>query len=143
MKILEKVPWDQELGLKDGKDYMLVQLSRAINTCVEPEPEADPIEQVMSACVQILPARNLLTESSPRPTVLPLPSNPPTETYIMDAMEKKWSTGVEHFSGALWICSPSTILPCSIRGITIEAHLNSVMEVNIMPCTLRTLYWVM
>jgi hypothetical protein len=51
----------------------------------------------------------------------------------MDAMEKKWSTGVEHFSEALWICSPSMILPCSIRGITIEAHLNPVIEVNTMP----------
>jgi hypothetical protein len=51
----------------------------------------------------------------------------------MDAMEKKWSTRVEHFSEALWICSPSTILHCSIRGITIKAHLNPVMEVNIMP----------
>jgi hypothetical protein len=51
----------------------------------------------------------------------------------MDAMEKKWSSGVEHFSEELWICSPSMILPCSIKGITIEAHLNPVMEVNIMP----------
>jgi hypothetical protein len=50
----------------------------------------------------------------------------------MDAVEKKWSTRVEHFSEALWICSPSTILSCSIKGITIEAHLNPVMEVNIM-----------
>jgi hypothetical protein len=65
--------------------------------------------------------------------VSPLPPDPPTETSIMDAMEKKWSTGVEHFSEALWICSPSMILPCSIKGITIEAHLNPVMEVNIMP----------
>jgi hypothetical protein len=51
----------------------------------------------------------------------------------MDAMEEKWSTGVEDFSEALWIRSPSMILPCSIKGITIEAHLNPVMEVNIMP----------
>jgi hypothetical protein len=51
----------------------------------------------------------------------------------MDAMEKKWSSAVEHFSEALWVCSPSTILPCSIKGITIEAHLNPIREVNIMP----------
>jgi hypothetical protein len=83
--------------------------------------------------VQIQPSRNLLTESSPRPTVPPLPPDPPTETSIMDVMEKKWSTGVEHFSEALWICSPSMILLCSIKGITIEAHLNHVMVANIMP----------
>jgi hypothetical protein len=59
MKILEKVPRDQELELKVGKEYMPVQLSRVIKTHAEPEPEADPIEQVMSASVQIHPARNL------------------------------------------------------------------------------------
>jgi hypothetical protein len=48
-------------------------------------------------------------------------------------MEKKWSTGVGNFSEALWICSPSTIISCSIRGITVEAHLDPTMEVNIMP----------
>jgi hypothetical protein len=32
MKILEKVPRDQELELKVDKEYMPVQLSRAINT---------------------------------------------------------------------------------------------------------------
>jgi hypothetical protein len=71
LEILEKVPRDQELELKVGKKYMLVQRSRAIKTRVEPEPEADPIEQVMSASVQIYPARNLLTKSSPSPTVPP------------------------------------------------------------------------
>jgi hypothetical protein len=59
MKILEKVPRDQELELKVGKEYMPIQLSRVIKTHAEPEPEADPIEQVMSASVQIHPARNL------------------------------------------------------------------------------------
>jgi hypothetical protein len=87
MKILEKVPRDQELELKVGKEYVPVQLSRAINTRVELEPGADPIEQVMSASVQIHLARNLLTESSSRTTIPPLPPNPPTETSIMDAME--------------------------------------------------------
>jgi hypothetical protein len=119
MNILEKVPRDQELELKVGKEYVPVQLSRAINIRVEPESEADPIDQFMSSSVQIQLARNLLTESSPRPMVPPLPPDPPTKTYIMDAIEKEWSTGVEHFSEALWICSPFTILPCSIRGITI------------------------
>jgi hypothetical protein len=87
----------------------------------------------MFASVQIHPARNLMTESSYRATIPPLPHDPPTKTSIMDAMEIKWSTRVEHFSEALWICSPSMIFPCCISGITMEAHLNPVMEVNIMP----------
>jgi hypothetical protein len=133
MKILEKVLRDQELELKVGKEYIPVQLSRAIKTHVELEPEAGPIEKVMSASVQIQPTRNLVTESSPRPMTPPLPPDPPTKTSIIDAMEKKWSTGVGHFSEALWICSPSMILLCSNKGITIEAHLNPILEVNIMP----------
>jgi hypothetical protein len=51
----------------------------------------------------------------------------------MEAMEKKWLTGVGNFSEALWICSPFTIISCSIKGIIVEAHLNPTMEVNIMP----------
>jgi hypothetical protein len=51
---LEKVPRDQELELKVGKENMPVQLSRAINICVELEPEPDPIEQVMSATLESL-----------------------------------------------------------------------------------------
>jgi hypothetical protein len=59
MKILEKVPRDQELELKFGEVYMPVQLSRAIKTRVE--PEANRIEQFMSASIQIHLARNLVT----------------------------------------------------------------------------------
>jgi hypothetical protein len=51
----------------------------------------------------------------------------------MDAIEKKWSTGVGHFFEALWICSPSTIPPCSMKGITIEGYLYPAMKVNILP----------
>jgi hypothetical protein len=43
------------------------------------------------------------------------------------------STRVEHFSKTLWISSPSMIVPCTIKGITIEVYLNPVMEVNVMP----------
>jgi hypothetical protein len=65
--------------------------------------------------------------------VPPLPPYPPNETSIMEAMEKKWLTGVGNFYKALWICSPSTIISCSIKGIIVEAHLNPTMEVNVMP----------
>jgi hypothetical protein len=51
----------------------------------------------------------------------------------MEAMEKKWLTRVGNFSDALWICSPSMIISCSIKGTIVEAHLNPTMEVNVMP----------
>jgi hypothetical protein len=100
---------------------------RNISNCLDVQLGKEP------SSVQIQLARNLLTEPSPRPTVPPLPPDPPNETFITKAMEKKWSIGVGNFSEALWISSPSTIISCSIRGIFIEAHLNPTMEVNIMP----------
>jgi hypothetical protein len=51
----------------------------------------------------------------------------------MEVVEKKRMTGVGNFSEALWIYSPSTIISCSIKGVTIEAYLNPVMEVNVLP----------
>jgi hypothetical protein len=53
-----------------------VQLSRAIKTCVEPEPEANPIEQVMSATLESLALANLeelavdfIEEEDPQPPI--------------------------------------------------------------------------
>jgi hypothetical protein len=51
----------------------------------------------------------------------------------MEAMVKKWLTGVGNFSEALWICSPSTTISCFIRGMIVEAHLNPTTEVNVIP----------
>jgi hypothetical protein len=77
-----------------------------------------------SSFVKIHLARNLLTEPPPKPTVPPLPPNPPNETSIMEAMEKKWSTGMGNFSESLWICLPSAVISGSIRGIIIKAQLH-------------------
>ena len=43
------------------------------------------------------------------------------------------SDGARCFSEDIWTSIPSTILPCSIEGITVEAHVNPIMEVSIMP----------
>ena len=43
------------------------------------------------------------------------------------------SDGARCFSEDVWMSIPSTILPCSIGGITVEAHVNPIVEVNIMP----------
>jgi hypothetical protein len=51
--------------------------------------------------VQIQPARDPLTEPSPRPTIPPLPPDPPNKKSIIEAMEKKWLTGVGNFSKTL------------------------------------------
>ena len=51
-------------------------------------------------------------------------------------MKEDWSDGEKRFSEAIWISSPSTITPCSIRGTTVEAHINPIMEVNVLPWNL-------
>ena len=43
------------------------------------------------------------------------------------------SDGARCFSEDVWTSTPSMIRPCSIGGITIEAHVNPIMEVNTMP----------
>jgi hypothetical protein len=101
-------------NLKNTSNFLDVQLGK--------EPSS----------VQIQPTRNLLAEPSPRLMVPHLPPNPPNETSIMEAMEKKWLTRVGNFSEALWICSPSTIISCSKKRVIVEDHLNPNMEVNVM-----------
>ena len=48
-------------------------------------------------------------------------------------MKEDWSDGEKCFSEAIWISSPSKITPCCIRGTTVEAHINPIMEVNVLP----------
>src|SRR6185312_11484481 len=50
-----------------------------------------------------------------------------------EAIKEEWSDGAICFSEDVWTSIPSTIIPCSIGGITVEAHVNPIMEVNIMP----------
>jgi hypothetical protein len=79
-------------------------------------------------------SQNLSTESSLSLTVPPPPPpDPRNEASLEEATKEEWSDGEKHFSAAIWISSPSTITPCSIRGITVEAQLNPIMEVNILP----------
>ena len=74
-----------------------------------------------------------MIEPSLRPTVPYSSPDPPKEALFEEAMKEEWSDGVTHLSEAIWISSPSMITSCSIRGTTVETHLNSVMEVNILP----------
>ena len=48
-------------------------------------------------------------------------------------MKEDWLDGEKHFFEAIWISSPSTFTPCSIRGTAVEAHINPIMEVNVLP----------
>ena len=74
-----------------------------------------------------------LTEPSLRHTVPPTPLDPHNEASLEVAMESEWSDGEKLFSEAIWISSLSMITPCSIRGTTVEAHINPIMEVNVLP----------
>jgi hypothetical protein len=47
MNFFEKVPWNEWLELKIGKEYLHVSFSQSLNTRVESTPEPNPIEEVM------------------------------------------------------------------------------------------------
>ena len=78
-------------------------------------------------------SRDLLTEPSLRPTIPLSPPNILNEAILKEAMREEWSDGVKCFSEEIWISSPSMITPCSIRGTTVEAHFNLLMEANVLP----------
>ena len=82
-------------------------------------------------------SRDILTEPSLRPTVPPSPPDPRNEAPLVEAIKEDWSDLEKRFSEAIWISSPSTITHCSIRGTTVEAHINPIMEVNVLPWLLH------
>ena len=61
------------------------------------------------------------------------PPDPLNEALLEKNTREEWSDRIIDFSEAVWIESPSTIIPCSIRGIAVEAQLIPNMEGNIMP----------
>ena len=73
---------------------------------------------------------NLLTEPSLSPTVSPSSPDPLHEQFLEDIIEVEQSDGARCFSEDVWTSILSTILPCSIGGITVEAHVNPIMEVG-------------
>ena len=68
------------------------------------------------------------------------PPDPLNDALLKEEIREEWSNGTRHFSEVGWIESPSMIIPCSIRGISVEAQLIPNMEENSMPWHLaRTL----
>ena len=65
--------------------------------------------------------------------VPPSPPYPLNKAALEEAMKEEWSEEEKCFSAEFWISSPSMITPCSIRGTTVEAHINPKMEVNVLP----------
>ena len=61
------------------------------------------------------------------------PPDPLNEALLEENTREEWADRIINFSDAVWIESPSTIIPCSIRGITVEVQLIPNVEGNIMP----------
>jgi hypothetical protein len=78
-------------------------------------------------------SRDPLIEPSLRPTVPPSLPDPPNKAILEEVIEEELVDRVRRLSEVIWISSPSTIIPCSIRENIIEAYLNPIMEVNIKP----------
>ena len=47
--------------------------------------------------------------------------DPLNDALLKEEIREEWSDKTRHFSEAVWIESPSMIIPCSIWGITVEA----------------------
>ena len=60
------------------------------------------------------------------------PPDPFSEALLKEDKREESSNGIIDFSEAVWIDSPSITIPCSIRGIDVEAQLIPNMEGNIM-----------
>ena len=54
------------------------------------------------------------------------------EVYPRVEPSKEWLMEVKHSSEAIQILSPSTAMPCSLRGTNLEALHNPTVETNIM-----------
>jgi hypothetical protein len=61
------------------------------------------------------------------------PPDPLNEALLEENTREEWSDRIIDFSEAGWIESPSMIIPCSIRAITVEAYFIPNMDGNIMP----------
>jgi hypothetical protein len=57
-------------------------------------------------------------------------TNPPIASLKVEP-SKEWLMEVKHSSEAIWILSPSTTMPCSLRGTNTEALRNPTVETNI------------
>ena len=55
-----------------------------------------------------------------------------SEALLKEDKREESSNGIIDFSEVVWIDSPSITIPCSIRGIAVEAQLIPNMEGNIM-----------
>ena len=62
--------------------------------------------------------------------VPPSSPDPLHKQFLEEVVEVEQSDGARCFSEDVWTSIPSTILPCSIGGITVEAHVNPIMEVG-------------
>ena len=101
------------------------------------------------SCPEIPMAKHLLDHNSQEevmfvspfvPPNIASPPDPLNGAFLKRDMSEEWSNGKGHVSEAVRINSPSTIIPCSIRGTSVEAQLIPSMEGNIIPWHLaRTL----
>ena len=108
------------LGHDSGETTFTTPISCSENPMTEHHDDNNLLEEMMLMSPFISPN----TASSPDPL---------NDTLLKEEIREEWSDKTRHFSEAVWIKSPSTTIPCSIRGIAVEAQLIPNMEGNIMP----------
>ena len=115
--LLQEKPSQGSLSYESGETS---PISYTENPMAEHHDDHNPFEETMLTSPFISP--NIAS-----------PPNPLNDALLKEDIREELSNRIIDFSEAVWIESPSTIIPCSIQGITIEAQLIPNVEGNIMP----------
>ena len=118
--LLHKKSSQRSLKHKSGETAFATLISCPEDPTVEHHLNHDPFEEMMLVSLFISP--NIAS-----------PLDPFNEELLKEDIREEWSNGIIDFLEVVWIDSPSITIPCSIRGITVEAQLIPTMEGNIMP----------
>ena len=108
------------LGHDSGETTFTTPISCPENPMAEHHDDHDPFVETMLTLPFISP--NIAS-----------PPDPLNDALLKEYIREELSNRIVDFPEAVWIESPFTIIPCSIRGITVEAQLIPNMEGNIMP----------
>ena len=96
------------LGHDSGETTFTTPISCPEDPTVEHHLNDDPFEKMMLISPFISP--NIAS-----------PPDPLNEALLKEDIREEWSNGILDFAEAVWIDSPSITIPCSIKGIAVDA----------------------
>ena len=105
--LLQEKSLQGSLNHDSGKTTFATPISCPETPMVEHHLDHNPLEEMMQESSFVFPN----TASPPDPL---------NKASLKEDMREEWTDGIRHFFEVVWSNSPSTIIPCSIRGIAVE-----------------------